>query len=132
MASSNTASEGAKSRELNVRDDIFWLKIPNDAIENAAFIRVHRAVQGTKKQKRNIYTGTLHDSDYEKIGGFGRVQKKLKPEATASQSCLELTLMKEMLPSFEKQKRGGEDLSRCDIHETVQDGSDNDASKCTY
>jgi hypothetical protein len=41
MPSSSEASEGAESREVNVRDDILWLNIPNNAIENAGFIRVH-------------------------------------------------------------------------------------------
>ena len=39
--SSSIAFEGAESMEVNVSDDIFWLKIPNNAIENADFIRVH-------------------------------------------------------------------------------------------
>ena len=41
MPSSSKASEGAESREVNVRDDILWLNIPSIAIENAGSIRVH-------------------------------------------------------------------------------------------
>jgi hypothetical protein len=41
MPSSSKASEGAESREVNVRDDILWLNIPSNAIENADSIRVH-------------------------------------------------------------------------------------------
>jgi len=41
MPSPSKASEGAESREVNVRDDILWLNIPSNAIENADSIRVH-------------------------------------------------------------------------------------------